>query len=47
MADNKDQQSAETMEIRVNFRVPGRMPAVYAHHIFIQPGQQEVLISFF
>lgn len=39
-------QSSESMNIKVNFRI-GRMPSVYAHHMLIQPGEQEVVISFF
>lgn len=39
-------QSSESVNIKVNFRI-GRMPSVYAHHMLIQPGEQEVVISFF
>lgn len=37
----------ESANFKINFRIPGRMPSVYAHHMLIQPGEQEVLISFF
>jgi hypothetical protein len=37
----------EPVNIKVNFRVPGRMPSVYAHHMLIQTGEQEMTLSFF
>ncbi len=37
----------DSVTVKLSFRVPQRMPAVYAHHMMIQPGEQEVLLSFF
>lgn len=37
----------EAVNVKVNFRVPGRMPSVYAHHMLIQTGEQEMTLSFF
>lgn len=31
----------------MNFRIPGRMPTLYAHHMLVQPGEEEVVLSFF
>ena len=46
MPDDKE-PSSEPVEVKLTFRVHPRMPAVYAHHIIVQPGEQEVLLSFF
>ena len=37
----------ESVAVKVNFRVPSRMPSVYAHHLLINPGLLEVSLSFF
>jgi hypothetical protein len=37
----------EPIEVKLTFRVPQRMPTVYAHHMMVQPGEHEVLLSFF
>lgn len=37
----------DDIQIKLNFRVPSRMPSVYAHHMLIQPGENEVVLSFF
>jgi hypothetical protein len=46
MADEKEPKQ-DDVQIKLNFRTPPRMPSVYAHHMFIQPGPNEVLLSFF
>src|SRR5882724_2969231 len=33
--------------VTLNFRIPPRMPSVYAHHMTVQPGECEILLSFF
>ena len=45
MPDEKPK--APTAEVKVNFRIPARMPSLYAHHMFVQPIQNEVVLSFF
>lgn len=45
--EEKSSGSPETVNIKVNFRIPTRMPGLYAHHMLVQPGEQEVTISFF
>jgi hypothetical protein len=42
-----EQQIPDDFPIKVNFRVPSRMPSVYAQHMTIQPGPNEVVLSFF
>ena len=37
----------ESVALKINFRIPGRMPSVYAHHLLVHPGENEVSISFF
>jgi hypothetical protein len=37
----------DSIQVKVSFRVPQRMPSLYAHHMMIQPGEHEVLLSFF
>jgi hypothetical protein len=37
----------EDFQVKVGFRIPPRMPSVYAHHLLIQPGESEVIVSFF
>jgi len=37
----------DSVELKVSFRIPARMPTLYAHHLMIQPGEHEVLLSFF
>ena len=39
--------SPADLQVKLNFRVHPRMPSVYAHHMLVQPGQNEVLLSFF
>ena len=39
--------SPDTLQLKVNFRIPGRMPSVYAQHMLVQPGENEVVVSFF
>lgn len=33
--------------VRINFRIPARMPSVYASHFFVQETEDEVVLSFF
>src|SRR5437016_13753739 len=47
MADEENTPKSDLVEVQINFRVPGRMPGVYAQHLFIQPGSDEVVLSFF
>jgi hypothetical protein len=49
MTDEKDTPSPdpESVQVKLNFRILGRMPSVYAHHMFVQPQANEVLLSFF
>lgn len=37
----------DDLQVKINFRVPPRMPSVYAQHMFVQPGLHEVVLSFF
>jgi len=37
----------EPVKVKLHFRVPPRMPTVYAHHMLIQGSENEVLVSFF
>jgi hypothetical protein len=46
MPDENDPK-ADEIQVKLNFRIPPRMPSVYAHHMYIQQGQNEVVISFF
>lgn len=39
--------SPDTLQVKVNFRIAGRMPSVYAHHMLVQPGENEVILSFY
>lgn len=50
MADEKDippPDDINSTPVKLNFRVFGRMPSVYAQHMSIQPGQHEVVLAFF
>lgn len=40
-------EKSDPVQVRLNFRVPPRMPSVYAHHMLVQPGEFEVVLSFF
>lgn len=46
MPDEK-KLGADEAQVKVNFRILPRMPSVYAHHLLIQPGSNEVTLSFF
>lgn len=37
----------ETVKLSLRFRVPDFMPAVYAHHMLVQPVEHEIMITFF
>ncbi|MBA3631495.1 MAG: hypothetical protein H0W58_01590 [Acidobacteria bacterium] len=51
MAENNEIEpqgnKSKTVNFNLNFRIPTRMPSVYAHHLFIQDSETEVLLSFF
>lgn len=34
-------------EVKLNMRIPTRMPSVIAHHLTIQPSEDGVLLSFY
>ena len=42
MADEQDK-----IQVKITFRIPPGRPSVYAHHMLIQPGESEVVLSFF
>ena len=46
MSDEKE-ISPDEINVRLNFRIPPRMPSVYAHHMLVQSGEFEVVLSFF
>jgi hypothetical protein len=43
----ESEASPDTLKVKVNFRIGGRMPSVYAHHMLVQPGENEVILSFY
>lgn len=45
--EQKTSEPPDEINLKLNFRVPARMPGLYAHHMLVQPGEQEVTISFF
>ncbi|HMS40247.1 MAG TPA: hypothetical protein PKE69_08480 [Pyrinomonadaceae bacterium] len=51
MAEEANEQAVVnedgSVTVKINFRIPSRMPSVYAHHMFIQPDESEVVLSFF
>lgn len=40
-------QADETVQLKLNFRTPQKMPSVYAHHLFVQNEETEITLSFF
>lgn len=44
---DKEKELPEDFQIKINFRIAGRMPSVYAHHMLVQQGEDEVILSFF
>ena len=44
---DNDKDLTESAKIKVNFRMPSRMPSLYAHHLVVQPAEEEVALSFF
>lgn len=44
---DKTEPDIENLQVKLNLRVPNGMASVYAHHMFIQPGENEVVLSFF
>src|SRR5829696_7668297 len=53
MSEEKEQLQAEGapgdagLEVPLRFGVPAGMPSRYAHHLIVQQGESEVLLSFF
>lgn len=45
MAD--DTKPTKEFEFKLGFRIPSKTPSLYAHHMFVQPGEHEVLLTFF
>ena len=45
--ENEKDTLAETIEVKLNFRMRPGMASVYAHHMIVQPGEHEVILSFF
>jgi len=46
MPDQKE-ETPDSIQVKLNFRIPPRMPTVYAHHMLVQQGEFEVVLSFF
>jgi len=46
MATDEEAKS-DKVQIKLGFRIPPRMPSVYAHHMLVQRGENEVVVSFF
>jgi len=44
---NKDEDLTESTRVKLNFRIPPRMPSLYAYHLIVQAGEEEVTLSFF
>ncbi len=44
---DNDKDIMESAKVKLNFRIPSRMPSLYAHHLFVQPFEEEVVLSFF
>lgn len=42
-----NEEKTEPVQVKIHFRVPPRMPSVYAHHMLVQPGEFEIVLSFF
>ena len=38
---------SQDVAIKLNFRIPSRMPSLYAHHMFVQQGENEIVIAYF
>jgi len=47
MTDENKPLNPQQVEVKVHYRVPSKTPSLYAHHMFVQPGEHEVLLSFF
>ena len=46
MAD-ETQNTVETYAVKVNFRIPARMPSVYAHSMTLQVAENEAILNFY
>jgi hypothetical protein len=44
---DKVEPPPETFPIKLNFRIPPNTPSVYATHMFIHPGPNEVVLAFY
>lgn len=40
-------QAQEDMQVPLRFNIPSGMTSRYAHHMLVQPGENEVTLSFF
>ena len=50
MADERETVVEEVqaeLPVPLTFRIPPRMPSLYAHHMFVQPTGHEIVLSFF
>jgi hypothetical protein len=47
MADELQEQEDKPLNVGVTFRIPARMPSVYAHHLLAQQDEAEIILSFF
>lgn len=45
----REEEQAKSLEnvVPINFRIPSKMPSVYATHFFVQDSPDEVILSFF
>ena len=43
----KPEEQAAAPQIKIYFRIPGRLPSLYAHHMLVHPGENEVTLAFF
>lgn len=47
MVEKKQAEKEESVSVKIHFRIPTRMPSLYAHHMFAQQDDAEVILSFF
>jgi len=49
--ENKVQETQpnteQVQEVKLNFRIPARLPSVIAQHLVVQPNEDGVLLSFY
>lgn len=46
-APDPDNQAQEDVQVPLRFNIPTGMTSRYAHHMLVQPGENEVTLSFF